>query len=67
VHPQVTEDGIRLSTPLFRQRYSKALAKYGAEITYFDGNNRTSFVYFGNWLVCKTKLLLYLWLFFTDK
>ena len=48
---QVSDDGLRLSTPLFRQRYTPSLAKYGVEITFFDGLELVSFLYYGNWWV----------------
>ena len=49
IFSQTTDDGLHLSTPLFRQRYSSSLGKYGAEITYFKQGDERKLLYFGNW------------------
>ncbi|KAF2364607.1 Phospholipase A2 domain [Trinorchestia longiramus] len=46
---ETTGDGLRLGTPLFRRRFTPSLGKYGAELTFFDGPTRSSYLYYGNW------------------
>lgn len=46
---EVTDDGLRLATPLVRMRHTAALGKYGAEVTFFHGDDPISLLYYGNW------------------
>lgn len=46
---EVTEEGVRLRTPLVRKKHPTELGKYGAKITFYTGEKKTKFIYYGNW------------------
>jgi len=46
---EATDDGLHLATPLFRQRHTSSLGKYGAELTFFRGEEPVRVLYYGNW------------------
>lgn len=46
---EITEEGVRLRTPILLKTHSKTLGKYGVRVTFYTGDEFTSFVYFGNW------------------
>ena len=48
---EMTEDGVRLRTPLVKKKHPTELGKYGAKITFYTGGNTTKFIYYGNWWV----------------